>query len=76
MTLSVDFDHQSRLVAVEVDDERADRLLAAELQAGEAAASDLGPEERFGDGGVSTKGTGAKLLRRGDDGGFDVVVHR
>jgi len=46
---AVDFDDQGDLVAVEVGDERTDRVLAAEAEAGLPAPKAL-PEDDLGEG--------------------------
>ncbi len=50
MDQAIDFNHEPRLVTVEVGDERAERVLAAELQAIKTACAKMIPEDCFGRG--------------------------
>ena len=45
--MAVNFDGESRIVAVEICDVRAERVLAAESEAVELAAFQAGPEDAF-----------------------------
>ena len=50
MDAAVDFDGEAKFVAVEVEDEAVDRVLAAEFEAEEAPVAEVVPKGLFGGG--------------------------
>jgi hypothetical protein len=55
VALPVHLDRKLRAVAVEVEDVGADRMLPAEVQAVELAASDRAPKQALGEGELAPK---------------------
>lgn len=49
VTISINLDDQLHLIAIKIDNERTDGLLAAELHAGQTAISQEAPQDSFRD---------------------------